>query len=52
MLRILCGREQIEVVCDMKKKTICDAIKEVLKGEKDGLTYLEIHSQIEEKKLI
>lgn len=35
----------------MKKKTICDAIKEVLKDEKDGLTYLEIHSQIEEKKL-
>ena len=33
----------------MKKKTICDAIKEVLKDEKDGLTYLEIHSQIEEK---
>ena len=35
----------------MKKKTICDAIKEVLKDEKDGLTYLEIHSQIEERKL-
>lgn len=35
----------------MKKRTICDAIKEVLKDEKDGLTYLEIHSRIEDRKL-
>ena len=35
----------------MKKRTICDAIKEVLKDEKQGLTYLEIHSRIEERKL-
>ena len=35
----------------MKKRTICDAIKEVLKDEKEGLTYLEIHSRIEERKL-
>lgn len=32
----------------MKKRTICDAIKEVLKDEKQGLTYLEIYSRIEE----
>ena len=51
MLRILCGGEQIEAVCDMKKRTICDAIKEVLKDEKQGLTYLEIYSRIEERKL-
>lgn len=51
MLRILCGRKQIEVMYDMKKRTICDAIKEVLKDEKQGLTYLEIHSRIEERKL-
>lgn len=35
----------------MKKRTICDAIKEVLKDEKEGLTYLEIYSRIEERKL-
>lgn len=35
----------------MKKRTICDAIKEVLKDENQGLTYLEIHSRIEERKL-
>lgn len=35
----------------MKKRTICDAIKEVLKDEKQGLTYLEIYSRIEERKL-
>lgn len=35
----------------MKKRTICDAIKEVLKDEKEGLTYLEIHSRIEDRKL-
>lgn len=35
----------------MKKRTICDAIKEVLKDEKEGLTCLEIHSRIEERKL-
>ncbi|SCX88060.1 restriction system protein [Butyrivibrio hungatei] len=35
----------------MKKRTICDAIKEVLKDEKNGLTYKEIFRRIEERKL-
>ena len=35
----------------MKKRTICDAIKEVLKDEKEGLTYLEIYSRIKERRL-
>ena len=32
----------------MKKGTICDAIKEVLKSEKNGLTYREIYQRIVE----
>lgn len=35
----------------MKKRTICDAIKEVLKDEEQGLTYKEIYRRIEERKL-
>lgn len=35
----------------MKKRTICDAIKEVLKDEKQGLSYKEIYRIIEERKL-
>lgn len=35
----------------MKKRTICDAIKEILKDEENGLTYREIYCRIEERKL-
>ena len=35
----------------MKNRTICDAIKEVLKDEQSGLTYLDIFSRIKERKL-
>lgn len=35
----------------MKKRTICDAIKEILKDEERGLTYQEIYCRIEERKL-
>lgn len=35
----------------MRKKTICDAIKEVLKNEKQGLTYKDIYQRIIERKL-
>ena len=35
----------------MKKRTICDAIKEILKDEERGLTYQEIYRRIEERKL-
>lgn len=35
----------------MKRRTICDAIIEVLKNETEGLTYKEIYRRIEERKL-
>ena len=35
----------------MKKRTICDAIKEVLKTEEKGLTYKEIYRRIIERNL-
>ena len=38
-------------MCSIKKRTICDAIKEILKGEEQGLTYREIYCHIEERKL-
>ena len=35
----------------MKKRTICDAIKEVLKDEENGLTYREIYQRIVNRQL-
>lgn len=35
----------------MRKKTICDAIKEVLKDEEQGLTYKDIYQRIVARKL-